>query len=99
MGASLPKLLVTFDDGETVELDPRPRDMAIAERRYKHDYSEGGGFESMYATALACLSRINGTLDREVPDTIDALMLVADVEPVEPEDSEGKGSAPVPGTG
>ncbi len=100
MALALPPLRVTFDDGETFDLEPRPRDMALAEVRFHHDYSAAGGFASMYATALACLTRMNGLLgEREVPTTIDALMLIADVEPIEDPDAEGKDSAPAPGTG
>lgn len=98
--STLPPLRVTFDDGVSLELQPRPRDMAIAERRFGFDYTEGGAFGGIYATALACLSRMNGELDRELPDTIDALMQIADVEAIEDEnDPEGKDLAPAPGTG
>lgn len=94
-----PKLRVVFDDDEVVEIEPRARDMALAEQRFKFDFNEQGRFASIYATALACMQRLAraGTITRDLPDTPDGLMEIADIEV--PDADEGKDSDPEPGTG
>ena len=98
---SIPALRVKFDDGEEFEIVPKARDMALAERDFHHDFTESGTFRSVYATALAVLGRMKraGEIDITLPDSIDGLMDIADVEGVEEEDAEGKDSVPVRSTG
>ncbi len=96
-----PPLKVTFDSGEEFVLEPKPRDMALAERDYQTDYASSKPFRSAYATALATLSRLHraGELNGlVVPESIDALMDVADVEVIT-EEAEGKAPDPAPTTG
>lgn len=98
---SFPPLRVTFDDGTELLLDPRPRDMALAERDFGTDFRTEGLFSTSYALALAVLTRMKraGAIDLELPATADALMDIADVEAIPSEDPEGKEPDPVATTG
>lgn len=98
---NFPAMRIHFDDGDVVEVRPRLRDMALAERDFHHDYTESGNLTGMYVTALAALGRMKraGEIDRDLPDTPDGLIEIADLEVVEDPDPEGKGSDPAPTTG
>lgn len=101
MYTNFPALRVHFDDGEIVEVQPRGRDMALAERDYHYDYTGSDRLTGIYVTALATLRRLHrhGEIKRELPETPDALMDIADIEVVSDDDAEGKDSDPAPGTG
>ena len=101
MNNKFPPLNVEFDDGEQIRVEPKARDMAFAERDYHHDYQSPGPLQSIYATALATLHRMRRAdiIDRELPDTPDGLMEIADIEVIGSDDPEGKGSDPAPTTG
>lgn len=99
--ADLSKMIVSFDSGEEVHIEPRTRDLAFAERDFHHDFADGHYMRSAYAQALAALCRMKraGALSMELPDTIDGLMEIADIEVIFDEDAEGKDSVPAPTTG
>jgi hypothetical protein len=88
-------MTVTFDDGTTIKVEPKSRDMVGAEAA-GHDFTTGDSpLRGMYATALAALRRMDraGKLPEgiELPDTVDAFVDVADVDAETDEDPEGKG--------
>ena len=102
MSLHMPPMTITFDDGTDIVVQPKPRDLALAERDYHHDYAEGGVFRGTYATALAALGRMKraGSISFELPETVDGLMDVADIEVVNDDaDPEGKDLVPAPTTG
>lgn len=94
MALSMP-MIVTFEDGTQVTVEPRPKDLARAEL-LGHDFQTGGSIVGMYATALAALGRMSraGTLPEgvEVPDSIEAFLDACDVEAEEGPDAAGEGS-------
>jgi hypothetical protein len=97
----IPPVKVVFDDGREIEVRPKARDVAIAERDYNLN-EDSGRFRAMYATTLAALSRAKraGEFDGDLPESVDGLMDVADVDVIVDEaDPEGKGSDPAPTTG
>ena len=83
-------MTITFDDGTSVRVEPKTRDMVGAEDA-GHDFAEGGGVRGMYAVAYSTLCRMkrNGTLPEgvEVPESLEAMVDGADIEA---EDAEGK---------
>lgn len=100
----LPPMTVTFDDGPTIEIQPKSRDMVRAEEA-GHDFTESGSMRTMYATALATLGRLQRygeplLKDFELPDTVAGFIDCADVDPITgDEDAEGKGSGQGAATG
>lgn len=88
--ALIPAMTVTFDDGSTVRVEPKTRDMVGAEDA-GHDFTEGGGVRGMYAVAFATLQRMGriGALPDgvTVPESLQAMIDGADIEA---EDAEGK---------
>lgn len=91
---SVPLMTVTFDDGHSIEIKPKPRDLVGAEAA-GHDFTTAGPIRSMYAVAFAVLRRLErlGELPDglTVPETLEALIDVADVEGADPDPDEGKG--------
>jgi len=91
--AMIPGMTVTFDDGGSVEVVPKARDMVGAEAA-GHDFATSGPITSMYAVAYACLQRMEraGTLPDgvTVPATLAELLDGADIEAVE-DDEAGEG--------
>lgn len=90
---AIPPMLVTFDDGSTVTVVPKPRDMVGAEAA-GHDFTmDGQAIHGMYAVAFACLQRMEraGTLPEgvEVPPSLGSLIDGADVQSEDDEDPEG----------
>lgn len=96
-GFQLPELCVEFDDGRKVVVSPKARDLAALERDLHFDINTVFTMVGLYSLAFVTLRRTDPT---SAPETVDALIAVADVVPVEDEeDPEGKGSDPVPSTG
>lgn len=103
--ASSPTLLVTFQDETVVELQCRPKDAARAELA-GHDFQTGGPIMALYATAYACLGRLDrsGVLPEgvTVPESIEAFVDACDVEPKdidEETDDEGEAGGQGPSSG
>jgi len=90
--ALIPPLTVVFDDGESVVLEPKTRDMARAEKA-GHDFTEGGQVQGMYALAFAALERQArlGLLPATVklPESFEAFMDCADIEVDDTENPAG----------
>lgn len=79
----LPVLTVSFDDGTTYEVAAKPRDLLAVEKA-GIDLTNGHAVEGMYAVALSALARMQRTgeipADVKLPESVDALADVADVE-------------------
>jgi len=96
--AAFPPMIVTFDDGTTVHLAPRPRDLLGAEEA-GHNFTAGGNeIATSWAVAYATLRRLErtGALPEgvAVPASYQEFRDTADVDEDEAatdEDPEGKG--------
>ena len=92
---AIPKFTVTFDNGDTFDLQVRSRDMAKAEAE-GFDFGTTPPVRGSYQLALYVLHRLvrSGQIEPTdpLPETVDDLIVVADLEAVEDEDPEGKGS-------
>lgn len=92
--AALPPMTVTFDDGSSVTVAPKSRDMVGAESA-GHDFQTAGPIRSMYAVAFACLQRMARASKLPkgvtVPESLEALIDGADIEAETDDDPEGKG--------
>ena len=92
--AAYPPMTVTFDDGTSIRLEPRPKDLARAELS-GFDFQTGGPIVAAYAVAYATLGRLSrsGVLDDKIslPDSLDAFVDVADVDEIENEDPDAEG--------
>ncbi|MFZ5863020.1 MAG: hypothetical protein ACOYXR_09300 [Nitrospirota bacterium] len=86
------KFTVVFDDGATVEAEVRSRDLVRLEEA-GIDLEAVPPMRGSYILAHAALQRMarQGLTDVAVPETVEALMDVADLEAVEDGDPEGKG--------
>lgn len=96
----LQKFRVVFDSGESVEVQLKTRDLALAERDgFKFD--EARPMQGSYTLALAGLRRLHrtGDLQFDLPEDADGLMDVADIELIEDPDTEGEGSGQGAATG
>lgn len=95
--AAIPGMTVTFDDGTTVRVEPKQRDMVRAEAAGADFTTEGMVLAKMYAVAFAALQRMGraGALPDgvELPGSLDEFLDSADLEgdPDDDEDAEGKG--------
>jgi hypothetical protein len=88
---------VAFDNGQTVEVDLKSRDVAKAERLgIKMDDAQP--VVGSYALAFVALQRMkrNGQIDFELPADAEGLEDIADLEMV---DDEGEGSGQEAATG
>ena len=87
------RFVVEFDDGPSIEVALKSRDMAVLERDGA-DFQTTPPIRASYLLAFAALSRMKrqGLIDIDLPVDADALMDVADLEPVADEDAEGNGS-------
>lgn len=102
---SFPRLLVEFDDGRSVELQAKARDMIAAEA--SGIYMEPGqGQRSFYVMAFFAMKRMirTGELPEDfvLPESVDDLLDIADTLPwVEenPADPEGNDSGQTVPTG
>lgn len=92
----LQRFKVSFDDGHEVEAQLKSRDLAVIERDGV-DFSTAPPVQGAYMLAFTALQRMKraGLIDFDLPDDVDGLIEVADIEPIVDEDPEGKGSAPV----
>lgn len=93
---AFPPMSVTFENGTTVEVQAKPKDLARAEIG-GHDFQTGGPIAGMYAAAWATLGRMSRAGDLpegvEVPATLDAFLDLCDVEPAGAEDDDaGEGT-------
>lgn len=74
--------VVEFEDGTTVEVRPKPKDLARAELA-GFDFQQSGPIAATYAAAWAALRRLerSGTLPEgvTVPESIDAFLDACDV--------------------
>lgn len=93
-------LTVVFDDGPRVEVDPKSRDFAWLEREGIGIGEDTPPMTATYSVAFAALHRMKrkGDLDLDLPETVDALMDVADIE-VHGDGDEGEGSGQEAATG
>ncbi len=95
-------LLVTFEDGTEVTVEPRPKDLARAEIA-GYDFQESGPIGALYAAAHATLGRMGraGGLPEglEVPESLQDFIDAADVEPQREDDAEGEDSGQGPTSG
>jgi hypothetical protein len=84
--ATYPPMLITFDDGTTVEVVAKARDLVRAEAD-GFDFASGANpIRAMYAVAYSALSRMartDGVDPKLVPATFDEFLDVVDVEGVE----------------
>ena len=88
---------VAFDDGQTVDVVLKSRDIAKAER-LGVDMNKSTPVVGSYALAFVALQRMKrtGAIDFELPKDAEALEDIADLEMVdddEEQDDEGEGSA------
>jgi hypothetical protein len=88
------KYKVVFDDGPTVDVELKSRDIAKAER-LGVDMNKSTPVVGSYALAFVALQRMKrtGAIDFELPKDSEALEDIADLEMVEEDDDEGEGSA------
>lgn len=95
--AAIPPMTVTFEDGTTVEVHAKPKDLARAEIG-GHDFQTGGPIAGVYAAAWAALGRMSRAGDLpeglEVPDTIEGFLDVCDVEAQQEEAEDATGEDP-----
>lgn len=95
----LQRFVVSFDDGQSIEVELKSRDLAALERDGV-DLSATPPMRGSYLLAFAAMSRLarKGLLGVDLPGDVDELMDSADLEPVEADDV-GEGSGQVPATG
>jgi hypothetical protein len=89
---------VTFDNGQTVEIALKSRDIAKSERLgIVMDADKPTIW--MYRVAHLALQRMHrsGTIDFEIPASPEALEEAADIEMVEDDEGEGSGQAAATG--
>lgn len=91
--ATVTTLNVTFENGTTVSVGVKPKDLARAEIG-GYDFQTGGPIAGMYASAWAALGRMGRAGDLpdgvEVPDTLDQFLDLCDVEAPTEEEAEGE---------
>lgn len=92
--------VVEFDDGHTVEVRPTSRDLLKLEK-LNITPETSGNFEFGYQVAFHGLQRMarQNKLDFTPPGTVEALQDCADIDAIDDEDPEGKGSGQDPATG
>jgi hypothetical protein len=88
--AQIPPMTVVFDDGTEVRIEPKPRDMVRAEVA-GIDFTGNTPMQGMYAVAFATLGRMGraGNLPEGlvVPETLEAMIDIADVVTDEDDDA------------
>lgn len=97
-----PKFRVMFDNGDSFEVASRTRDYEKLEREGVN-IAELPPIRGSYQLAHLVLSRLARTGDispsEPLPESVDGLIDVADLEVVEDDDPEGKDSGQGPRTG
>lgn len=90
-----PTMTVSFDDGTSVTIEPKQRDVVRAEAAGCDFTVEGLPIAKMYAVAYAALQRLGRKGDLpdgfEVPATLDDFLDSADVEGEQEDDPAGEG--------
>jgi hypothetical protein len=94
------KFRVKFDGGQEVVVEFKSRDLAKLERS-GISIDESNAAVGTYALAFVALSRMDraGLIDFALPENVEGLEDIADIEVIEDPDPSGEGSAPVAVTG
>lgn len=102
MSASFLPVVVTFDDGPSVQIHTSSRDMLALEKDGVK-FDEVAPVEATYLLTFYTLKRYErlGRLPEGLvlPKDADALADIADIDPVQDEDPEGKAEGQAPSTG
>lgn len=97
----MPQVTVAFDDGPTITVQPKSRDLLKLEESGVN-IEDTPAFSALYRTTFAALQRMErcGALPDGfvLPESAEAFMDVADLE-AEDDDSEGEGSGQAATTG